>query len=229
MGKASLVLLSKRPRPGRVKTRLSPPLDSRQAASLYRAFLADQLRFARSIAPAGIETVVLLDAPWRPDGEMAARMEGTRIGLQGPGDLGQRLARALERVLAEGARCAIAIAVDAPTLPERTVLEALERLEDGVDAVVAPAADGGYVLIGIGRPLPELFARIPWGGADVLETTRARARGSSIRLVELEGWYDVDDARGLARLRAEMRLPTARRRAPETARVVRGLRWTGVS
>lgn len=217
-----LLLFTKRPRPGRVKTRLTPPLAPEAAARLYEAFLADQLAFARSLDARGLETELRADGALQPGSDLAELLRNVPVRPQGPGDLGRRLERAFRASFETRSLPALAIAVDAPTLPARHVLAAIDALERGSDAVVSPAADGGYVLIGCARPLPELFDDIPWGGERVLETTRRRAREAAIRLAEIEGWYDVDDATALERLCREMADEPARRRAPRTCRCLLG-------
>ncbi len=95
---------------------------------------------------------------------------------------------------------------------------AFGELERGARAVIAPAEDGGYVLLGMREPVAELLREIPWGAAEVTSTTRRRAMEVGVRLVEIEPWYDVDDIVGLQRLRRELlREPSAARRAPATA------------
>jgi glycosyltransferase A (GT-A) superfamily protein (DUF2064 family) len=98
-------------------------------------------------------------------------------------------------------------------------------LERGSPAAVAPSADGGYVVLGLCRPLAELFREVPWGRRGVYTVTRERAREARIELAELAPWYDVDDADGLQRLRAELAGPDAARRAPATARFLDRLDW----
>jgi len=209
-----LLLFGKSPRPGRVKTRLVPPLDPEAAARLHAAFLSDQLAFVAAFRDrAGVE--------WWVDGPPGLEAPpGVRVREQGPGDLGVRLARAFARVHEEGATCAVVIGADSPTLPARTVRRAFERLEAGADAVLAPADDGGYVLLGARGPRPELFRDVPWGGPEVCRITRARAAEAGLGLDELAPWWDVDDERGLARLVAAATARRTRRRAPATCSCV---------
>ena len=93
----------------------------------------------------------------RLDVDAVAGQAPLRQRLQGEGDLGQRLDRAFRRAAAEGARAAVAIGADSPTLPASIIEAAFERLDGGADAVVAPARDGGYVLIkdAVKRPRPD--------------------------------------------------------------------------
>ncbi|HKQ62949.1 MAG TPA: TIGR04282 family arsenosugar biosynthesis glycosyltransferase [Candidatus Polarisedimenticolaceae bacterium] len=210
-----LILFAKRPRLGQVKTRLSPPLSAEQALALYRCFLADQLELLGDQARRrGAE--LCADGAWEP--ELDPPLPGAvAFATQGAGDLGERMLRALERAHREGSRATVLIGADAPTLPAATIDAGFALLDSGADAVVAPAEDGGYVLIGTRAPHPELFAEVGWGGPHVLAETRERARRSRRTLVELPGGFDVDDHAGLRRLREELRDPAARARAPATA------------
>jgi glycosyltransferase A (GT-A) superfamily protein (DUF2064 family) len=122
----------------------------------------------------------------------------------------------------------VVLGADAPTLPRPHVLEALCRLDEGSDGVVIPSVDGGYVLLGLREPRPELFHAVPWGGPEVLATTLVRADASGIAVERLADWYDVDDAATLNRLMSESRTPAGRRRAPRTSRCLLDLRGAGV-
>lgn len=216
-----LILFAKRPCLGQVKTRLVPPLRAEQALDLYRAFLRDQLRFVRQLAH-GSDVEVWFDGPWSPGPEEFPELAGLALREQGQGDLGQRLFGAFEQSERDGASATIAIGVDSPTLPLSLVLGAFAELERGAPAVLAPAADGGYVLIGMRRPLSALLRGVPWGTSAVLRATLARAREEGIDLEILEPWYDVDDEAALRRLARELVGPAARR-APQTARCVLAL------
>jgi rSAM/selenodomain-associated transferase 1 len=219
-----LILFAKRPRTGEVKTRLVPPLTPEQARSVYVAFLEDQMRFVASLARSGRAVELSMDGPWRPRGGLAAAAAALERTEQGRGDLGERLARAFERSCASGHAPTVVLGVDTPTLPASHVEAAFRRLGEGADAVVSPADDGGYVLIGMSEPRPDLFEAIPWGGAGVLQATRRRAAAAGVRLVEIASWYDVDEIEGLSRLGRELSRPAGRRRAPSAARALaRGL------
>ncbi|PNU20376.1 hypothetical protein C2E25_07370 [Geothermobacter hydrogeniphilus] len=193
--KASQVLgvFAKRPLPGRVKTRLCPPCSPEQAAALYAACLD--------------ETVARLSACGRPlvlfhageRGWFADHFPAIELRPQGEGDLGQRMARALHGLLADGFRAAALVGSDSPDLPRALVDEAFAALRTA-DAVAAPADDGGYVLIGCRRPCPELFRDIAWSTAEVLDSTRQAADRAGIHLCRVASWYDLDDAEAIKRL-----------------------------
>jgi rSAM/selenodomain-associated transferase 1 len=208
-----LILFAKRPRPGEVKTRFVPPLSAVQALALYRAFLEDQISFLRQMDE-GRDIELCSDLPWEEE------LPGISLHEQGPGDLGKRMSRAFDRSSAEGAAATIIIGADCPTLPAAHVRRAFELLENEAEAVLTPAEDGGYVLVGLSRPRPELFHAIPWGTADVLGMTRSRAQQHGIALLETEGWYDVDDIGGIRRLRSDLSITS---RAPATLRALQSL------
>jgi rSAM/selenodomain-associated transferase 1 len=212
-----LILFAKRPRQGRVKTRLVPTLSPGQALGLYRAFLIDQIAFLDSLSDR-CDARVAFDAPWDPDPELTEALRRLGRDTQGPGDLGQRLERAFRRSAESGASATVIIGVDSPTLPEMLVRQAFRALETKSDGVVAPAEDGGYVLIGLRGAHPDLFREIPWGSDLVYRTTLQRAGESGIDLVQIAPWYDIDNAAGLDRLVDELQSAAARRRAPATAR-----------
>jgi rSAM/selenodomain-associated transferase 1 len=206
-----LILFAKRPRLGGVKSRLASSLGAEAALGAHRAFVADQtgflLRFRESCS-----LELCSDGPWE-NGLPA----GIAVTEQGPGDLGERMLRAFER----SDDVTVIIGADCPTLPAGHVESALRLLREGAQAVVSPADDGGYVLIGMSAPHPALFDGVPWGTAAVLETTRRRAEESGVQLAEIEGWHDVDDIEDLHRLRNE--LITSAGRAPRTARFLESL------
>jgi hypothetical protein len=118
---------------------------------------------------------------------------------QGEGDLGERMERALRTLLASGSEAAALIGSDTPDLPVALVEEAIVVLRQA-DVVVAPARDGGYVLIGERRHVSELFRDIPWSTAGVLAATRQRAADLAVDFREVGGGEDVDDIAALRRL-----------------------------
>lgn len=194
-------IFAKQPRPGQVKTRLCPPLSATEAAELYRVSLEETVQRLA----AGPFTPVLFYAG-EPD-YFHSHFAGLPLCPQGEGDLGARMERGLQRLLQAGCRSALLVGSDSPDLPLALLESAFAALE-AVDAVVSPAADGGYVLIGESRHHPELFRDIPWSSDQVLNLTRQRALAAAIPLRELAGWEDVDD---LASLRALLR------RSPDSA------------
>ena len=217
-----LLLFARRPLRGNVKTRLAPLLGEERCLELYRAFLHDQVAFLASLADR-YEPELWLDGPWNASCGALPEADALRLREQGEGDLGRRLLRAFRTSHAEGAAATVVIGADSPTLPAAHVAGAFEALREGAAVVIAPAEDGGYVLLGLRQPQDALFREVEWGGNRVHETTLRRAVECGLSPVELPGWFDVDDADGMRRLREELARPSAAARAPATARVVADL------
>jgi len=201
--RCTVVVFARAPQPGRVKTRLIPELGELGAAALHRRLVAHSLAASTQ---AGIGPVELWCTPGSGHAffEDCRRRFGVSLRTQGEGDLGARMRRAFESALARSTR-AILIGSDIPAISGHYLREADLALE-GRDAVIGPAEDGGYVLIGLSRCHPELFRDIPWGGPAVLEQTRRRVAALEWRLCELPPLWDVDRPEDLDRLPGKMRL-----------------------
>jgi glycosyltransferase A (GT-A) superfamily protein (DUF2064 family) len=128
------------------------------------------------------------------------------------------MVRAFAQAFAKGSGAAAILGADAPTLPPERVEETFERLEAGADAVIVPASDGGYVMIGLRGPHPEIFVDVAWGTGTVALSTRVRAKVAGLRLEETAPWHDVDLPADLDRLAAEVARDPLR--APATARAI---------
>jgi uncharacterized protein len=218
----AIFLPAKAPRPGRTKTRLSPPLTLEQAADLYRAFLQDCVALALS---AGSDRVtVRFPAEDGADLELAALLpQAVRLQPEPVDDLGAILEGGFRRHLAEGFERVVVIGSDNPTLPLALVEAAWQGLDDH-DVVIAPSADGGYCLLGMARYHPALFERITWSTEAVYRETIERARGQHLRVLTLPECYDVDTVAELDRLRADLAaLPPGV--APATRKALAGLSW----
>ena len=104
----------------------------------------------------------------------------------------------------------LALNADGPSLPRPYLLQALDLLEDH-DGLIGPGEDGGYYLVGLKRPCPQLFQDIEWSTPRVLEQTLARLDALGLRTALTPPWYDVDTVREAARIFAELqRLPQER-------------------
>ena len=197
-----ILVFAKAPVPGEVKTRLIPALGAAGAATLHERLVDRTLATAAAAATGPVELCCAPDDP-HPVLAALARERGAALAAQGPGDLGDRMHAAFGRALA-AAPAAIVIGCDCPALAPQHLRAAAAALAGGADAVLAPAEDGGYVLIGLARTDASLFAGIAWGGPDVLEHTRGRLRALGWRWQELETLWDVDRPADLARLRRDI-------------------------
>ncbi len=195
----ALGLMCKPPHLG--KSRLAAGIGAGAAARLAAAFLADSAALAEEVAHRAGAHLAVFVTPDDAVGGLAALFPG-RIALpQGQGDLGARMHRAFLALFAGGAKRAVLIGADAPTLPPALLELALAH---PAPAVVVPALDGGYCAIALGRPVPELFDGIAWSTSGVLAQTRAAAARAGVALAELPPWHDVDEADDLSALRLSL-------------------------
>jgi rSAM/selenodomain-associated transferase 1 len=198
-----LIVFAKEPVPGRVKTRLASVLGADEAAILHRTLTGRTLRVAADAAPDVLELCCTPDHV-HPILTALAGGTGARLTAQGVGNLGERMARAVERVLASGVPVVI-VGTDCPVLSTTYLNQAGQALAGGADAVLGPAEDGGYVLIGLRRYAPGLFDDIRWGGVEVCDAQRHRLTQAGFRCAELPVLWDVDRPADLDRYRAHLR------------------------
>jgi hypothetical protein len=198
---AAVVLFAKAPLPGRVKTRLTPPLSAGQAAEFHRACAHDTWRKIESLAPAG--SYFFSDTVWDDYSGLAA--PGQR-GVQRGADLGARMLNCFQDLHERGHSGVLIVGSDSPTLPREYLEQGLRALED-VDAVLGPTEDGGYYAIGCRRTHPQLLHGVEWSSPETLRQTEANLRALGLRFQKLPLWYDVDTAEDLKRLANEAALP----------------------
>ena len=195
----SLIVFAKAPVPGQVKTRLSPALDAGNAALLHMALVERALTIAED---SGLVDVELCCAPGVSHGFFQNCAEDFDVTLtgQGEGNLGERMLRGLQRALADHP-AALIIGADCPAMTGKHLAEAAAALS-GHDAVLTPAEDGGYVLIGATRTAPGQFDGIEWGTGNVLAQQRRNFIKLGIRWHEMPTLWDVDRPDDLDRLKA---------------------------
>lgn len=203
-----------------VKTRLAPPLTQKQARALHRACLASTLRLAASL-PAAVEKRLFLTR--HPSSPGLPRPRSFRLCVQQGRGLGERLRRAFRQLFREGYRSVVVLGCDSPTLPPRRLRQALKAL-GRADAVLGPARDGGFYLLGLRhgkKNLGPLFRGVDWGTPRAFRQMQARLRRSGYRARRLPLWYDVDTAADLERLRCQAAGSRAARLAPLRAWLAR--------
>jgi hypothetical protein len=192
-----LVILTRAPLPGRSKTRLVASLGEANTVALARAFLVDTLALA---ATGPWHTTVALDPPAAASGLRSLAPRARFVG-QAEGDLGSRILAALRD--AGGGGPAVLIGSDTPDLPARVLNEAFEALSTH-DAVLGPASDGGFYLLGLNSPVPGICDGIEWSGPSVFRRTLANIRATGRSCAVLEEWEDVDDIASLASLASRL-------------------------
>lgn len=213
-----LCIFAKPPVAGLSKTRLAAGVGAEVAAELAGAFLQDtwsaaqRLSWARPVVASTVEDPALLG--------LGARSE---IWMQGMGGLEQRLECILQRALREG-QAAIALGADSPGLPDERLEEAWQLLA-AHDAVVGPADDGGFYLLGVRRYPTGLLDGVRWSAPDTLSQTLDRLHGARMSVARLAPWFDVDVPADLERLRRL--LAAGSHHAPRTWEVLQRHRVSG--
>jgi len=190
--KRGLILFARSPRPGQVKTRLEPALGQERTLVLYKRLLSRQIALLKQCPDA--RKVFWLEG--NPTQEVLQNFDG-EIFLQMGGDIGERMGHALDKTL-EHCDSVILIGCDSPGLNQEMLEKGFQALEEGHDAVFVPATDGGYVLVGLCKAEPELFAGIPWGTQAVMAQTRDRLERLKLSWKELDAVGDIDEPQDLA-------------------------------
>lgn len=192
-----LILFTRYPEPGKVKTRLVPALGAEGAAALHRRLTLRALRVAEA-ACAGRNAAFEI----RFDGGTEATMrhwlgDGKLFRPQGEGHLGVRMSRAFEQSFQEGSRATIIMGADCPALTSDHLTMAFENLS-AHPAVFGPASDGGYYLVGLRQAIPELFDGPAWGTETVLADSLQILERQKLNPAVLDRLDDVDRPEDLA-------------------------------
>jgi uncharacterized protein len=225
----AVIIFTKAPIPGTVKTRLCPALTSDEAASLHGSLVLDAIERTKTLSGAILYVAGTPDLS-HPFFKVLEGRYGARLLLQCGQDLGSRMSQAMEDVFALGHDTVILTGTDLPTMPRQYLKQAIDLLRSH-DVVLGPTMDGGYYLIGLRQAVPELFRGIPWSTASVLEDTRKKAtsRGLSVALLpecrdldeldDLKAFIDVagKDSTMSKRTEGTLRLLSTRLRARKTA------------
>ncbi len=193
-----IFVLAKAPVPGRVKTRLAATAGEHVAARVYRQVTEQVLRVA---VDTGMPvTLACAPGPAHPFFHQLRRRHGVALCTQPAGGLGRRLQLLLHGGVRSDGTSAV-VGADCAGLTGDLLRGAAQALAAGNDGAIAPAQDGGYVLLAVRRAYPALFRGVPWSTSAVLATTRRRARSAGIQLTQLPTSWDLDDERDWRRWR----------------------------
>jgi rSAM/selenodomain-associated transferase 1 len=203
---AALVIFAKAPVSGLAKTRMIPALGAHGSAGLAQQLLLHAVQQAAQVPWDALALCVSPDtthpafalAQDLVHKSTATPQSPLTLSLQGDGDLGQRMHRALLRGLSQHA-AVLLMGTDAPDLNAAVLQQAAQALQTH-DAVFVPAHDGGYALVGLRRPAPELFEDMVWSTASVMAETRIRAHQAGLLWCELAPVHDMDEPTDLHHL-----------------------------
>ena len=199
-----LIVFAREPVPGKVKTRLASSIGDLAASKQYEDMLQNVLKTTRQLSD--VETVIFWDCEVESLPLLAEKYLCCSL-FQSPGNLGQRMQAAFEKMFSSGFELCCIIGSDAPDLPHSYIMEAFDLLEmQQADAVFGPSMDGGYYLLGVRQVWPQLFAHIPWSSVDVLHQSLAAACDSGLTTTLLPVWQDIDTLEDLHAFQERNRL-----------------------
>lgn len=218
----AVAIMAKQSVPGRVKTRLVPPLTHEEAAEVNTCFLRDvSLNIVAAARHASIQGFAAYHPLGSEDFFRALLPGGFKLLPPKESGIGRSLFHSAQDLLAAGYRSVCLVNSDSPTLPTDFLVETVNRLNQPGDRVVlGPSTDGGYYLIGLKKFHARLFEEIDWSTERVYDQTIAHAREIGLEAVALPEWYDVDDHATLAMLLREIGL-SGGVAAPNTAALFR--------
>ena len=217
----TLLVVAKKPAPGQTKTRLCPPLTHDWAAELYDCFLRDTLAIMREVPDV---CCVIGYLPEDAQGYFRQLAPDMKLSCQRGASLGERLDHLLTEALLGGSQRAVVMDSDSPTLPAAYLCQAFDDLSDA-DVVLGPTRDGGYYLIGMKQPQPELLREVQMSTPRVLADTLALAESSGLTVSLLPTWYDVDTVEDLHQLEGEIAGLSANGSAIATRRWLSQVDW----
>jgi rSAM/selenodomain-associated transferase 1 len=210
---AWLIVFVKAPIPGAVKTRLLPALSAEEACRLYQCLARDTLEAVKRLRAVRIALAYAGNRRF-PDCSWLSR-EAPMFRQRGD-ELGKRLIQAFRWAFQRKARRVVVVGSDAPDLSSSWIRLAFQHLRR-CDVVVGPTSDGGYQLIGLAQPHPELFVGMPWSSDRLLRQTLDRSRRLRLTVRCLEPISDLDTPQDLRRY---VEQGGWRRRRSRTARYV---------
>ena len=193
--KTALLVFTKTPIPGQVKTRLLSVMDAQQAAAIQVELLQRTLETAHNSTA---DDIGLWCTPTTQHPVLRDLEDRFSLALhtQEGDNLGERMYFAMQQALRVYRHVAL-VGSDCIDLAALDIDLALEQLAAGIDVVLGPALDGGYYLVGLSRPYRQLFSNIEWGSDQVLQETRERVARSGLRLHELPARRDLDQPEDL--------------------------------
>lgn len=192
-----IIIFAKDPVPGKVKTRLCPPLSPEQAASLYKSFAKDVVKAALEVHNAEVEIAWCGEKipvlTWLNPSPLP-------VFLQEGANLGERLTHAIARAFKNKATRVVVVGSDSPGLTPKDFEKAFDILDDGSDVALGPAEDGGYYLIGLKKPIPGIFEGISWSTDRTLKETMTLAKRLNVSIDLLSHYTDIDTFDDILRL-----------------------------
>lgn len=192
----ALIIFARYPEAGRVKTRLAAETGDAFAAELYRLCAEHTFEQCRKAASSGIKSILFYSD--HAERDLIEKWAGSNFiyYVQSGDDLGRRMTDAFKKVFELGAKKVLIIGTDLPDISAELIVTAAEELNN-FDAVIGPAADGGYYLLGLKNNAPELFEKINWSTGTVFKETELKLRKLNLKYKTLKVMNDIDTKKDL--------------------------------
>lgn len=217
--KKTIVIMTKVPQAGEVKTRLQPFLSAEQSAEISVCFLQDAEQKAKTVA----QNLVIAFSPSENQNLLTdiLQSEPILVGQIGK-NLGERMFHAFEFAFSRESDAVVMIGTDSPTMPSEFINLAFDFLQTEADVVLGETEDGGFYLIGLRKSEKRIFANVEWSSPKTFEQTKRNIERLNLSLGELPGFYDVDKPEDLRRLKRELTMNP--QIAPKTAGFLESLK-----
>jgi rSAM/selenodomain-associated transferase 1 len=202
----AIAIFAKAPLAGFAKTRLIPLLGPEGASALQAQLVARAVAVARAAELGPVSLWCTPDIAHESFKAIAADC-GIELFKQAPGDLGDKMGHTFEVLGRNGA--VLLMGTDCVAISPDHLRKCAESIRRGADAVFLPVEDGGYILVGLKRPAPEIFREIPWNTDGVMSVTRERAANAGLRIAEPATLWDIDRPEDYRRAVREGLLPAS--------------------
>jgi rSAM/selenodomain-associated transferase 1 len=217
--KKTIIIMTKVPQAGEVKTRLQPFFTARQSAEISVCFLQDTEQKAKTVA----QNLIVAFSPIKMKNLLIDILQTKPILAEQKGEnLGERMFHAFEFAFSQKSDAVVMIGTDSPTFPAEFIKQAFIFLETKADAVLGKTEDGGFYLIGLRKLNKKIFENVEWSSPKTFEQTKQNIENLSLSLSEIPVWYDVDTPEDLKRLEKE--LAENSQLAPKTSEFLDGLK-----
>ena len=199
--KRAIIIMTKVPIAGTVKTRLQPVFSPDQCAALAKAFLLDAVTKSEAVC----ENVILAYSPPEQLNLLHELLPEHKVFTAQTGkDLGRRMFNAFRFAFAQKPNSVVLIGTDSPTFPAEFIEQSFSFLEKDADAVLGKTVDGGFYLIGLKTLREKIFDGVAWSTPETFAQTAENIINLNLRLREIPIWYDVDEPKDLERLKLEL-------------------------
>ncbi|MGI8670018.1 MAG: TIGR04282 family arsenosugar biosynthesis glycosyltransferase [Aridibacter sp.] len=199
--KKAIIIMTKVPEAGKVKTRLQPFLTEKQSVELAVAFLQDAESKAHSVT----ENLIVAVSPFEERNRLTEILQHKPLLIEQTGEtLGDKMFNAFKFAFEKGLDSVVMIGTDSPTFPADYIEQAFEFLELETDVVLGKTEDGGFYLIGLKILDTRIFENVSWSSAETFEQIWQNIMNLKLHLREVPGWYDVDEKEDFERLQTEL-------------------------